>query len=99
MAKDEGHGFFKKANSDYQFYATVEFVKEFLLQIASAAMFVMELSGKEGLCRGRLSKDLLRRNTTCNSAQASHCQSNWQRADIPHRIFQGVFMNCILVTP
>lgn len=31
MAKDEGHGFFKKSNSDYQFYATVLFVKTFLL--------------------------------------------------------------------
>ena len=32
MAKDEGHGFQKKANQDYQFYATVEFLKEFLLK-------------------------------------------------------------------
>ena len=32
MAKDEGHGFQKKANQDYQFYATVEFLQEFLLQ-------------------------------------------------------------------
>ena len=31
MAKDEGHGFAKKGNRDYQFYATVEFIKEFLL--------------------------------------------------------------------
>ncbi|MGA7934358.1 MAG: S9 family peptidase [Kovacikia sp.] len=31
MAKDEGHGFSKKANVDFQFYATVLFVKEFLL--------------------------------------------------------------------
>ncbi|WP_421658325.1 prolyl oligopeptidase family serine peptidase [Leptothermofonsia sp. ETS-13] len=31
MAKDEGHGFAKKANADFQFYATVMFVKEFLL--------------------------------------------------------------------
>jgi dipeptidyl aminopeptidase/acylaminoacyl peptidase len=31
MAKDEGHGFFKKANRDYQFYATVLFVKAYLL--------------------------------------------------------------------
>jgi dipeptidyl aminopeptidase/acylaminoacyl peptidase len=31
MAKDEGHGFAKKANADFQFYATVSFVKEFLL--------------------------------------------------------------------
>lgn len=32
MAKDEGHGFQKKSNADFQFYATVEFVKEFLLK-------------------------------------------------------------------
>jgi Dipeptidyl aminopeptidases/acylaminoacyl-peptidases len=31
MAKDEGHGFAKKGNADFQFYATVMFVKEFLL--------------------------------------------------------------------
>jgi dipeptidyl aminopeptidase/acylaminoacyl peptidase len=32
LAKDEGHGFAKKKNQDYQFYATVVFVKEYLLQ-------------------------------------------------------------------
>jgi dipeptidyl aminopeptidase/acylaminoacyl peptidase len=32
MAKDEGHGFSKKRNVDYQFYATVMFVREFLLK-------------------------------------------------------------------
>ena len=32
MAKDEGHGFFKKSNYDFQFYATVEFVKAYLLK-------------------------------------------------------------------
>ena len=32
MAKDEGHGFRKKKNQDYQFYATVMFIKEFLLK-------------------------------------------------------------------
>jgi len=32
MAKDEGHGFRKKKNRDYQFYATVMFVKEYLLK-------------------------------------------------------------------
>jgi dipeptidyl aminopeptidase/acylaminoacyl peptidase len=31
MAKDEGHGFRKKKNQDYQFYATVLFVQEYLL--------------------------------------------------------------------
>jgi dipeptidyl aminopeptidase/acylaminoacyl peptidase len=31
-AKDEGHGFQKKANRDYEFYATVEFLQEFLLK-------------------------------------------------------------------
>jgi dipeptidyl aminopeptidase/acylaminoacyl peptidase len=32
LAKDEGHGFAKKKNQDYQFYATVMFVKQYLLQ-------------------------------------------------------------------
>jgi dipeptidyl aminopeptidase/acylaminoacyl peptidase len=32
MAKDEGHGFAKKKNQDFQFYATVMFVKEYLLK-------------------------------------------------------------------
>ncbi len=31
MAKDEGHGFGKKKNRDYQFYATVMFMKQYLL--------------------------------------------------------------------
>ena len=31
MAKDEGHGFRKKGNQDFQFYATVMFVRRFLL--------------------------------------------------------------------
>jgi dipeptidyl aminopeptidase/acylaminoacyl peptidase len=32
MANDEGHGFAKKRNADYQFYATVLFTKEYLLK-------------------------------------------------------------------
>ena len=32
MAKDEGHGFVKKPNADYLFYATVEFARRTLLQ-------------------------------------------------------------------
>ncbi len=32
MAKDEGHGFSKKRNQDFQFYATVEFIQEYLLK-------------------------------------------------------------------
>jgi dipeptidyl aminopeptidase/acylaminoacyl peptidase len=32
MAKDEGHGFAKKANRDFQFYSTVMFVREHLLK-------------------------------------------------------------------
>jgi dienelactone hydrolase len=32
MATDEGHGFAKKRNQDFQFYATVLFVKKYLLQ-------------------------------------------------------------------
>jgi len=31
MAKDEGHGFRKKNNVDFQFYSTVEFMRRFLL--------------------------------------------------------------------
>jgi len=36
MASDEGHGFRKKPNVDYQFYATVLFVRQFLLGPGSA---------------------------------------------------------------
>uniref|UniRef100_A0A832H3U2 S9 family peptidase n=1 Tax=Oscillatoriales cyanobacterium SpSt-402 TaxID=2282168 RepID=A0A832H3U2_9CYAN len=32
MATDEGHGFAKKPNADFQFYATVMFIQEFLLK-------------------------------------------------------------------
>jgi len=32
MASDEGHGYRKKVNQDFQFYATVEFLKEYLLK-------------------------------------------------------------------
>lgn len=32
LAKDEGHGFSDKANRDYRLYATILFVKEFLLK-------------------------------------------------------------------
>ncbi|HEY8548749.1 MAG TPA: alpha/beta fold hydrolase [Vicinamibacterales bacterium] len=31
MARDEGHGFRKKNNADFQFYATILFVRQFLL--------------------------------------------------------------------
>jgi dipeptidyl aminopeptidase/acylaminoacyl peptidase len=31
MANDEGHGYAKKKNQDYQFYATVMFIRQFLL--------------------------------------------------------------------
>jgi dipeptidyl aminopeptidase/acylaminoacyl peptidase len=31
MAQDEGHGFAKKKNADYQFYVTILFLREFLL--------------------------------------------------------------------
>jgi dipeptidyl aminopeptidase/acylaminoacyl peptidase len=31
-AKDEGHGFSKKKNQDFQFYATIMFVKQYLLK-------------------------------------------------------------------
>jgi protease II len=32
MAKDEGHGFAKKKNADFQFYSTVQFIRESLLK-------------------------------------------------------------------
>ena len=32
LANDEGHGFVKKPNADYQFYATVEFARQTLLR-------------------------------------------------------------------
>ena len=32
IAKDEGHGYRKKVNQDFQFYATVEFLQEYLLK-------------------------------------------------------------------
>jgi len=32
LGKDEGHGFAKKKNRDFQFYATIEFVKEYLVK-------------------------------------------------------------------
>lgn len=32
VARDEGHGFAKKGNRDFQFYATVLFIREFLLK-------------------------------------------------------------------
>ncbi len=35
VAKDEGHGFAKKKNADFQFYATVLFVERFLLNAAA----------------------------------------------------------------
>jgi dipeptidyl aminopeptidase/acylaminoacyl peptidase len=37
MARDEGHGFRKKENADFQFYATVLFVRRFLLGEAAAS--------------------------------------------------------------
>ena len=36
MAKDEGHGFAKKRNQDFQFYATIEFMQENLIPVTSA---------------------------------------------------------------
>ncbi|HVH10771.1 MAG TPA: S9 family peptidase [Gemmatimonadales bacterium] len=37
MAKDEGHGFRKKGNQDFQFYATIVFVERYLLGRAVTA--------------------------------------------------------------
>jgi len=36
-AKDEGHGFAKKKNADFQFYSTVMFMKQFLLNDSGPA--------------------------------------------------------------
>jgi dipeptidyl aminopeptidase/acylaminoacyl peptidase len=36
MANDEGHGYAKKKNQDFQFYATIMFVRQFLLGEAAA---------------------------------------------------------------
>ena len=36
MAQDEGHGFAKKKNADFQFYATILFVRKFLLNDAGS---------------------------------------------------------------
>ena len=33
LANDEGHGFRKKNNADFQFFATVEFVRKYLLDL------------------------------------------------------------------
>ena len=38
MAKDEGHGFAKKKNADYQFYSTVLFMQEHLLKWCRGAI-------------------------------------------------------------
>jgi dipeptidyl aminopeptidase/acylaminoacyl peptidase len=32
LGKDEGHGFQKKKNADYQYYATVQFIRDYLLK-------------------------------------------------------------------
>jgi dipeptidyl aminopeptidase/acylaminoacyl peptidase len=32
VGKNEGHGFQKKTNQDYQFYATILFMQQFLLK-------------------------------------------------------------------
>ena len=32
MANDEGHGFSKKKNIDYEFYTTIQFIQEVLLK-------------------------------------------------------------------
>ena len=32
LAKDEGHGFQKKANQDYEFYSDVVFLQQYLLK-------------------------------------------------------------------
>jgi len=58
LGKDEGHGFAKKKNRDYQFYATVMFVKEYLLKPSVlsewAKGFVIPSAARDlGFCRQR----------------------------------------------
>jgi dipeptidyl aminopeptidase/acylaminoacyl peptidase len=31
LGKNEGHGFARKSNQDFQFYSTIEFVRQYLL--------------------------------------------------------------------
>ena len=38
MANDEGHGFAKKKNADFQFYATTQFIEQHLLSEPPAAV-------------------------------------------------------------
>jgi dipeptidyl aminopeptidase/acylaminoacyl peptidase len=38
LAKDEGHGFRKKPNLDFQFYATVQFLQQYLLREGGEAV-------------------------------------------------------------
>jgi dipeptidyl aminopeptidase/acylaminoacyl peptidase len=38
MAKDEGHGFAKKKNVDFQFYATILFIQQYLLDQSSFSL-------------------------------------------------------------
>jgi len=46
-AKDEGHGFSKKKNQDFQFYATIMFVKTYLLkQPVESSSYVIPTEGR-----------------------------------------------------
>ena len=49
MADDEGHGFRKKNNVDFQFYATVTFVRQFLLGEAPSGSDTLAWSGLVGM--------------------------------------------------
>ena len=46
LGTDEGHGFAKKENADYQFYAMVRFIQEHLLPEQPAATVVTPGGGR-----------------------------------------------------
>ena len=60
LGKDEGHGFEKKKNHDFQFYSTLVFVKKFLLSSATVAMPVVRV-GEARLGPARASTCFLNR--------------------------------------
>jgi DME family drug/metabolite transporter len=51
MARDEGHGFAKKKNADFQFHATVRFMEEYLLDNGKRRRF---MDSAPSLTQGRL---------------------------------------------
>ncbi|UUZ57176.1 prolyl oligopeptidase family serine peptidase [Massilia sp. H-1] len=54
-ANDEGHGFGKKVNADYQFFTSIDFLKTYLLEVRrpagvrrSCCVFTTEMRGGAG---------------------------------------------------